>query len=107
MLGHEPPAPPPEIAWTTASPSVHELLVGVYENETTFEIAVRDGTLVLESGSSVEEVLQGEDNHFRAPIQSVPDYPVWPLRFSVEASSDGKADRLRVGGRVWARRSDE
>ena len=76
----------------------------MYENETTFEIAVRDGKLILQSGLSVEEVTQGTENLFRAPIMTVQDFPAWPRTFSVEASSDGKARLIRIGSRVWARK---
>ena len=104
VLEKELPAPPPTIPWTTASPTAHENLIGVYENETTFEIAVRDGKLTLQSGASVEEVMQGAENLFRAPIMMVENRPAWSLTFSVEASSGGKARLLRIGSRVWARK---
>jgi CubicO group peptidase (beta-lactamase class C family) len=103
-LGQQPPPPRPEIAWSTVSPSAHEQLIGVYENETVIQIALRDGKLVLESGPSEKEIMQGEENLFRAPIMIVPDLPAWPQTFSVEASSDGRARLLRIGSRVWARR---
>jgi CubicO group peptidase (beta-lactamase class C family) len=104
VLGQELPGPPPALSWSTVSPTAHENLIGVYENETTFEIAVRDGKLILQSGLSVEEVTQGTENLFRAPIMTVQDFPAWPRTFSVEASSDGKARLIRIGSRVWARK---
>lgn len=86
------------------SRSARESLIGVYENETTFEIAVRDGKLILQSGESVEEVMQGAANLFQAPILTIEGTTIRPRTFSVEVSSEGKARRLRIGGRVWARK---
>ena len=86
------------------SPSARESLVGVYDNETVFEIAVRGGKLVLQSGQSAEEVKQGAENLFQAPILIIEGTPIRLSTFSVEASSEGKARRLRIGSRVWVRK---
>lgn len=102
-LDQELPEPPPEIEWAPASPEVHDRLIGVYENETMLEFKVRDGALVVESGGTVEEVLQGGDNRFRATILGVPGMPMRSVNFSVEAEIDNKARLLRIGSRVWAR----
>lgn len=105
VLGQQPPAPPAAISWTPVSPSARESLIGVYENETIFEIAVRDGKLILQSGQSVEEVTQGAENLFQAPIVIVEGQRARPsTTFSVEVSSEGKARRLRIGSRVWVRK---
>jgi hypothetical protein len=105
VLGQKPPAPPAAISWTPVSPSARESLIGVYENETTFEIAVRDGKLVLLNGQSAQEVKQGAENLFQAPIPIVEGAPpTRPSTFSIEDSSQGKARRLRIGSRVWVRK---
>lgn len=105
VLGQQPPAQPAAISWTPVSRSARESLIGVYENETTFEIAVRDGKLILQSGQSAEEVTQGGENLFQAPILTIEGTTIRPRTFSVEVSSKGKARRLRIGGRVWARKA--
>ncbi len=104
VLGEKPPTPPAAISWKPVSPSVRESLIGVYENETIFEIAVRDGKLILQSEQSVEEVTQGAENLFRAPIMYAIAIAISPRTFSVEALSEGKARRLRIGSRVWVRK---
>ncbi|HXG69864.1 MAG TPA: serine hydrolase domain-containing protein [Gemmatimonadaceae bacterium] len=104
VLGQKPPAPPAVISWKPVSPSARESLIGVYENETTFEIAVRDGKLILQSGQSVEEVTQGAENLFQAPILIVEGTGIRSSTFVVEVSSEGKARRLRIGSRVWVRK---
>lgn len=103
VLGREAPPSPAAIAWRAPSPAARDLLVGVYDNETTFEIAMRDGRLVLLSGESVGDVRQGADNLFEAPIMTIPGRPVQPLSFGVESSRNRKARHIRIGSRVWVR----
>lgn len=102
VLGQQPYSPS-EVEWTAVSADKYDQLVGIYENETRFEIAVRDGKLMMISGPSTEEIMQGGDNLFRAPLQYVPNSTPWPSNFSVEALSEGKARLLRIGSRVWKR----
>ena len=103
-LGERPPPPPAAISWTPVSPRDRERLIGVYENENTLRISVRDGKLVLQSGESVAEVEQAGENLFRAPLAIVEGNPIRLSTFSVEASRGGKARLLRIGSRVWARK---
>ena len=103
-LGETPPPPPAAISWTPVSPRDRERLIGVYENENTLRISVRDGKLVLQSGESVADVEQGGENLFRAPLAIVEGNPIRLSTFSVEASREGKARLLRIGSRVWARK---
>jgi CubicO group peptidase (beta-lactamase class C family) len=103
-LGETPPPPPAAIAWTPVSSRNRERLIGVYENENTLRIFVRDGKLVLQSGESVAEVEQGGDNLFRAPLAYTDSDPISLTTFRVEASRDGKARLLRIGSRVWTRK---
>lgn len=103
-LGETPPPPPAAISWTPVSPRDRERLIGVYENENTLRISVRDGKLVLQSGASVADVEQGGDNLFRAPLATIDGNPIALTSFSVEASREGRARLLRIGSRVWARK---
>lgn len=103
-LGETPSPPPAAITWTPVSPRDRERLIGVYENENTLRISVRDGKLVLQSGASVADVEQGGDNLFRAPLAIIDGNPIVLSSFSVEALREGKARLLRIGSRVWARK---
>ena len=103
-LGETPPPPPATISWTPVSPRDRERLIGVYENENTLRISVRDGKLFLQSGESVAEVEQGGDNLFRAPLTIIDGRPVSLSTFSVEAAREGKARLICIGSRVWARK---
>lgn len=103
-LGETPPPPPAAITWAPVSPRDRERLIGVYENENTLRLSVRDGKLVLQSGESVAEVEQGGDNLFRAPLAIVDGNPISLTTFRVEASREGKARLLRIGSRVWTRK---
>ena len=104
MLKQDLSPPPPEVTWSSVSPDAYDELIGVYKNETTFEITLLDGKLMMQSGESTEEIMQGGENLYRAPIEYVPAFPERPFNFSVEATSDGRARLLRIGSRVWARK---
>jgi hypothetical protein len=69
----------------------------VYENETSFEIALRDGKLVAVTPDNVLEVRQGSDNQFAAVGDRA------PTLFTIESTRNGKARHLRIGSRVWLR----
>lgn len=103
-LGEEPPGPPAAVSWKPVEQRLYNQLVGIYENETLIEIAVRGGKLVLQGGNSSGEIKQSADNVFQAPVVIVEGIPAFRSTFSIEAWNEGKARRLRIGSRVWTRK---
>lgn len=96
-LGRPAPPEPAPIDWHEPTQEARALLPGVYENETRFEIALRDGKLVVPGDQAVGEIGQGPDGQFEMV------FPRRAIRFGLESTRNGKARHLRIGSRVWLR----
>jgi hypothetical protein len=104
VLEQDAPEAPQQIDWQEPTKESMALLPGVYENETTIEIVLRDDKLVvLSSSGSDAQIMQGPDMQFGLFI----DDGAGSLRnvetFTIESKRDGKFRHLRSGSRVWLR----
>jgi hypothetical protein len=80
------------------------LLPGVYKNETTIEIVLRDDKLMVlsSSGSDPAQIMQG-NMQFCLFIDDGAGSRRNVMTFTIESKRDGKFRHLRLGSRVWLR----
>jgi hypothetical protein len=105
VLEQAAPEAPQPIDWQEPTKESIALLPGVYENETTIEIVLRDDKLVVlsSSGSADAQIMQGPDMQFGLFIDDEDGSRRNVMTFTIESKRDGKIRHLRFGSRVWLR----
>lgn len=78
------------ITRTSTTEILHASLLGIYDNETTFEIAMRDVRLVVVAGGAVGEVRQGSDACFRSRSAAGVEHPVTRRRSTLSRPAAGR-----------------
>ncbi len=104
VLEQAAPEAPRPIDWQEPTKEAMALLPGVYENETTIEIVLRDDKLVVLSSSRSADlqIMQGPDMQFGLFIDDGAGSRRNVGTFTIESKRDGKIRHLRFG-RVWLR----
>tara|TARA_R110001592_G_C13160580_1_gene748899 strand:+ start:291 stop:1676 length:1386 start_codon:yes stop_codon:yes gene_type:complete len=105
VLEQAAPEAPQPIDWQEPTKEAMALLPGVYKNEGTIEIVLRDDKLVVlsSSGSDPAQIMQGPDMQFGLFIDDGAGSRRNVMTFTIESQRDGKIRHLRFGSRVWLR----
>jgi CubicO group peptidase (beta-lactamase class C family) len=105
VLEQAAPEAPQPIDWQEPTKEAMALLPGVYKNEGTIEIVLRDDKLVVLSSSGYDpaQIMQGPDMQFGLFIDDGAGGRRNVMTFAIESTHDGKMRHLRIGSRVWLR----